>query len=85
MPCEVRPGPFPTERLVRVESEEGAWVGFVDVKHLKDRDTIEGETMILGTVSKVDETTGRFEATLPGHSLGETRTFEGETKKVATG
>ena len=31
LPCEVKPGPFSDERLVRVASELGDWVGFVPV------------------------------------------------------
>ena len=37
LPCEVKPGPFPNERLVKVASRAGEdWVGFVDVRYLKE-------------------------------------------------
>ena len=28
LPCEVKPGPFSDERMVRVESESGSWLAF---------------------------------------------------------
>jgi len=29
IPCEVKPGPFSDERMVRVQSQAGEWLGFV--------------------------------------------------------
>lgn len=37
VPCEVRGGPFPDERMVYIESKVGEWFGFVNVSELEDR------------------------------------------------
>ena len=36
LPCEVKSGPFPNERRVRVRLGGGEWAGFVDVGELKE-------------------------------------------------
>ena len=35
VPCEVRGGPFPDERMVYIESKVGEWFGFVNVSELE--------------------------------------------------
>lgn len=69
LPCEVKPGPFSNERMVRVASEFGDWVGFVPVSFLRDP-IQEGETLVRALV--VDVQGERFSARLPGESLAST-------------
>ena len=69
LPCEVKPGPFSNERMVRVTSEFGDWVGFVSVSSLKDP-VREGETLIRALVVEVQG--DRFSARMPGESLSST-------------
>jgi hypothetical protein len=79
IPCEVKPGPFSDERMVRVQSQAGEWLGFVDVSLLKDRELAEGSTWILATIETVEET--RFSARLPGHAV-RTLPFEGSIERA---
>ena len=69
LPCEVKPGPFSNERMVRVASEYGDWVGFVPVTSLKDP-VSQGRTLIPARV--LDIQGDRVLATLPGESLSST-------------
>lgn len=64
--CEVKPGPFADERLVRVESDFGEWVGFVPVELLRDP-IAEGSTYIRGTITDVDD--DRFWIRFGGHAV----------------
>jgi hypothetical protein len=80
IPCEVKPGPFSDERMVRVDTRAGEWLGFVDVALLRDRDVQEGRTSVLATVEVVSE--GTFTARLPGHSV-RSLLFEGSVERVA--
>lgn len=79
IPCEVKPGPFSDERMVRVETQAGEWLGFVDVGLLQDREVAEGKTSVLATVESVGS--GRFTARLPGHAV-RSLLFEGSTDKA---
>jgi|WetSurMetagenome_2_1015567.scaffolds.fasta_scaffold28059_5 hypothetical protein len=79
IPCEVKPGPFSNERLVRVTAAGAEWVGFVDERHLKDAHQA-GATLVRAKVTSVDAE--RFEARLPGHSLGAGRLFHGSCSNV---
>ena len=79
IPCEIKPGTFSHERMVRVASDAGEWLGFVDETLLKDRDIREGRTWILGTIDQVTE--GRFSARLPGHAV-RSLLFEGSIEKA---
>ena len=64
--CEVKPGPFSNERLVRIPLPEGPWVGFVDTGALKD--AVEtGSTDVLARVTKVVGST--VTAIVQGHAL----------------
>ncbi len=49
LPCEVRGGPFPDERIVYVKSKLGEWFGFVNVKELKNK-TQSGKDYVRGVV-----------------------------------
>ena len=64
LPCKVKPGPFPDERMVLVESIDGTkWFGFVNAQwlYLKEQ---QGEDHVLGTVASVTGNT--FLARVPG-------------------
>lgn len=65
IPCEVKPGPFPDERMVRVHRPGGPWLGFVETFHLCDAPEV-GPTDILATVTEVSDE--EFVARLPGHA-----------------
>jgi hypothetical protein len=63
--CEVKPGPFPDERVVLVDTLDGPWVGFVDVHSLADP-AKSGKTSVRGVVVEVKRDT--LLVRLPGHS-----------------
>jgi hypothetical protein len=69
IPCEVKPGPFPDERRVRIQSSLGEWIGFVSATMLQDPIT-EGETKVRIVI--VDVQDDRFSAKIPGESIGRT-------------
>lgn len=69
LPCEVKPGPFSNERMVRVASEFGDWVGFVPESSLKDP-VRQGRTLIPALV--IDVQGDRLSAMLPGAALSST-------------
>ena len=79
LPCEVRPGPFSDERLVRVSADTGPeWVGFVETRWLREP-LAEGYTEVLSIVVEVRDDT--FAARIPGHTpTGQL--FEGLTKRA---
>jgi len=64
--CEVKPGPFPDERRVRLISSFGEWVGFVPVTYLQEP-ILEGETTIRVLVVEVQN--DRFSAKIPGQGI----------------
>src|SRR5215831_18930830 len=72
LPCEVKPGPFSDERMVRVMSPSGAeiWVGFASVSVLKNPEVISGSTSIKALI--VDVKNNRVEAQPIGSSLTKT-------------
>lgn len=78
VPCEVKPGPFPDERLVRVASGAGEWVGFVPADALQN-DVFEGHTCLLGTIVEVraDSVSVNF----PGDSVTRAQ-FEGSISRI---
>ena len=78
LPCEVKPGPFSDERLVRVQTENVEWLGFVPVFALKDSIT-QGNTFIRASI--VEVAGDRFMAKLPGHPIT-TSLFQGLVSKV---
>jgi len=49
LPCEVRGGPFPDERIAYVKSTRGEWFGFVNVAELKEG-VISGKDRVRGVV-----------------------------------
>ncbi len=73
IPCEVKPGPFSNERLVRVEGKPLSWVGFVPIWYL--RDAIErGRTEVRAVVAEMRGE--QFLARIPGHALGSSVVLE---------
>jgi hypothetical protein len=66
IPCEVKPGAFPDERLVRVSHERGKWLGFVNVASLRDPIPV-GETFVMAIVEEVEP--DRFSARMPGEAV----------------
>lgn len=70
IPCEVKPGPFSNERLVRVANGGGeAWTGFVSVRFLREA-IREGATAIKGRVIELKGDS--LIASLPGEALATT-------------
>jgi hypothetical protein len=65
--CEVKKGPFPDERLVRVHSAFGEWLAFISSHLLKDTDITEGQTEVPAIVVQVSG--DHYLAKLPGSSL----------------
>lgn len=76
--CDVKPGPFSDERLVRVKSDFGEWLGFVPVEALRDR-VVEGQTFVRGTITDIQD--DRFEVMLPGHAVTP-NTFAGDISRI---
>lgn len=54
IPCEVKPGPFSDERFVRVRDNGFDWLGFVQVKQLREP-ILEGSTFIDAMVVSVND------------------------------
>jgi hypothetical protein len=81
IPCEVKPGAFSDERMVRVSHEGGEWLGFVNVSSLRDRGQ-EGATHILGIVEDLQG--NRFTARLAGDAVT-SAPFLGSVDRVTRG
>lgn len=81
LPCQVKPGPFSDERLVRVETPGGPWVGFVEVGALKDPISV-GRTSVRSIIVEVSKDS--FVARIVGHDLTP-RSFEGSLSRVEVG
>ena len=73
MPCRVRRGPFPDERMVLVRWEGSEWSGFVNAEWLRHR-VDEGHDEVLAKITAVEGE--RFTAIMPGSSFGSS-TVEG--------
>ena len=65
--CDVKPGPFPDERFVKISSGDATWAGFVTAQALKE--PIESGRSFVDTVV-VDVHDGTFLARPPGDGLG---------------
>jgi len=79
IPCQVKEGPFPDERVVRVHSALGDSLAFVRTNFLKDP-ILAGDTFVCAIV--VDVRGDKFIAELPGQEIG-SKEFEGETSRVS--
>ena len=66
IPCEVKPGAFSDERLVRVEREGGFWLGFVPDAVLREP-IPSGYTAVQALVDQVE--CSRVRAFLPGAAV----------------
>src|SRR5437867_3584700 len=71
--CEVKPGPFSDERMVKAVSAIGgdAWVGFAPVSALKDP-VVSGATLIKALVVQVNLQKDLFDAQPLGSPLTHT-------------
>jgi hypothetical protein len=78
IPCEVKPGPFPDERIARIRSEQGEWVGFVPVHSLRDP-VFEGSTFVRAIITRLAG--GTFRARISGESVTSSM-FEGTLSRV---
>ena len=79
--CEVKPGPFPNERLIRLSLPSGAWVGFVEIDALKDPDVKTGETCVLARITKIIK--NEVIAIIQAHAF-DSNTVRTSSKKVQT-
>jgi hypothetical protein len=85
VPCEVKPGPFSNERLVRVQGREPeSWVGFVPIWYLQEP-VEQGETKIRAVVVEVELKGDRFVARIPGHSVASQLVVEATEKATPIG
>lgn len=76
--CEVKPGPFSNERLVRIQPSPEPWIGFVDVKALKE--SIEkGPTFVLAQIVEINRDS--VTALVQGHAFN-TRQVQTPTSEV---
>ncbi len=73
IPCEVKPGPFSDERIIRIPSERGEWVAFVHVNELRNP-VAEGSSFVRAVILNVDG--GRFKARIAGEPVASSF-FEG--------
>jgi len=78
IPCEAKPGPFSDERLVRIVSESGEWVGFVNIGDLRDP-VMEGSTFVRAVIVNVEGS--RFNAKVAGEPVTSSL-FQGTLSKV---
>lgn len=65
--CEVKPGPFPHERMVRVRKNGAVWVGFTHVAQLREPIPDKGPTKI--RVRLIERKGDIFTAKVLGHSV----------------
>lgn len=78
IPCEVKPGPFSDERIIRIQSERGEWLAFVHVSELRNP-IIEGSTFVRAVISSVEG--GRFNARIAGEPVSSSF-FEGALSRI---
>ena len=78
IPCEVKPGPFSDERIVRINSDRGPWVAFVPVDALREPIT-EGSTAVRAVIVRVQG--GRFKAKVAGEPVTSS-VYEGTLSRV---
>lgn len=78
IPCEVKPGPFSDERMIRIPSEHGAWVAFVHVNELR-KPIIEGSTSVRAVILSVEG--GCFNARIAGEPVSSS-VFQGALNRI---
>ena len=69
LPCEVKPGPFPDERMVRIQIDGEEWYGFVHVSMLTEK-IQEGKSMI--RVEIIDIKDNHLYLRIPGEPVNQT-------------
>ena len=83
--CEVKPGPFSDERMVRVKSNGTTWVGFTHTEQLHSPVPEQGPSKI--KIRLLDFADGRFTAKVLGYAvtsqaiqvtLGEVQVFDSQ-------
>lgn len=67
MPCQVRRGPFPDERMVLVRWEGSEWSGFVNTEWLR-HGVEQGDDEVLAKITAVEGR--RLTAIMPGSPFG---------------
>ena len=80
IPCEVKPGPFSNERLVRVIMLGSPRLGFVDVRFLQDQVSV-GPTRIKGQIATIQG--DQITVSLPGHPVNSSRVRSIERDQAA--
>src|SRR5216684_489623 len=78
VPCEVKPGPFSDERIIRIPSERGEWVAFVHISELREPIT-DGSTFVRAVLLNVEG--GRYNARIAGEPLASSF-FEGALNRI---
>jgi hypothetical protein len=78
IPCEVKPGPFSDERIIRINSARGPWVGFVPAHALRES-VKEGSTAVRAVI--VQENGTHFNARVAGEPVTSS-VFEGTLSRV---
>lgn len=78
IPCEVKPGPFSDERMIRIPSERGEWLAFVHVNELR-KPVAEGSTSVRAVILNVEG--GRFNARIAGEPVASSF-FEGALNRI---
>ena len=81
LPCEVKPGPFSDERMVLVIADGTEWLGFVNVRWLKNQSS-EGRDEVLARVVEVEGP--NFRARIPGNAL-QSGLFQGRVDRAVPG
>lgn len=78
IPCEVKPGPFSDERIIRIPSERGEWVAFVNINELRNP-VAEGPTFVRAVILNVDG--GHFNARIAGEPVASSF-YEGALNRI---
>ena len=78
IPCDVKPGPFSDERIVRIRSDRNEWLAFVPVDALRNP-IREGSTFVRAVIVRVNG--GHFSAKVAGEPLTSSL-FEGTLPRV---
>ena len=66
LPCEVKPGPFSDERVVLVIADDSEWLGFVNIRWLRNHGSEDKDEVLAKVVDVKGHT---FRARIPGNAL----------------
>jgi len=78
IPCEVTPGPFSDERIIRIPSERGDWIAFVHVNELRNP-IAKGATFVRAVILNVSG--NRYNARIAGEPVASSF-FEGALNRI---